>query len=218
MANFKYDTQHPITLIADSVHLEGILTIPKNAKKIVVFAHGSGSSHLSTRNQFVAKKLNEADIATLLFDLLTMAEEEEDDRTLEYRFDIDFLARRLIHTIQWIKNTETIKDLSLGLFGASTGAGAALTTAASEPLVKAVVSRGGRPDLAAPILSQVKIPVLLIVGGNDQPVIEMNQDALTQLTSIKKLEIIPGATHLFEEPGTLDEVARLAKAWFLQYL
>lgn len=218
MTDFVFDEPQSITVTADSVYLDGELTIPKNAKSIVVFAHGSGSSHLSVRNQFVAKQLNAANIATLLFDLLTPAEEEEDDRTMEFRFDIDFLSNRLTHTLKWIKNIKIINDLNIGLFGASTGAAAALTTAATETSVKAVVSRGGRPDLAGPILNEIKIPVLLIVGGNDQPVIVMNQDAFSQLTSTKELKIIPGATHLFEEPGTLDEVARLATDWFLQYL
>jgi dienelactone hydrolase len=207
-----------VIITAGSVHLDGILTVPKNAKSIVLFVHGSGSSHLSKRNQLVAKQLNDANIATLLFDLLTVAEEEEDERTLEFRFDIEFLAERLKNTLQWVKTTPMTENLAVGLFGASTGGAAALVIAAEEPRIKAIVSRGGRPDLAFDALAKVTAPVLFIVGGNDLPVIKMNEDAMLKLHHTKKLEIIPGATHLFDEPGTLDEVARLAKDWFLQYL
>lgn len=218
MTEIQFDVPNPVEILADAVYLNGILTIPKNAKSIVVFVHGSGSSHLSARNQFVAKALNDAHIATLLFDLLTVAEEEEDERTLEFRFDIEFLANRLKHTLQWMNNIAHLKDLSVGLFGASTGGAAALALAATEPRIKAVVSRGGRPDLAMDSLATVKAPVLLIVGGHDPLVITMNEEAMSAIQTTKQLEIIPGATHLFEEPGALTEVARLAKEWFLQYL
>lgn len=219
MTQLSTDTEHPIVIPCGDVHLEGILHVPNNAKGVVLFAHGSGSSRLSKRNQFVAHLLNEAKLATLLFDLLTPAEEELDDKTLEFRFDIDFLANRLVAAVDWINKLPITHELTVGIFGASTGGGAALVAAANLPLkVKAVVSRGGRPDLAEEALSRVQAPVLLIVGGNDTPVIEMNQKAMEKLNTIKQIEIISGATHLFEEPGTLDEVARLAKDWFLEYL
>jgi putative phosphoribosyl transferase len=204
-----------VIIPAGKVQLNGLLTIPKDAKGIVLFAHGSGSSRFSKRNQFVAQVLNEANIATLLFDLLVPDEEAVDEFTREFRFDIPFLADRLIYAAQW---TKTQNDLSIGFFGASTGGGAALVAAAKIPeQVKAVVSRGGRPDLAGSFLKEVKAPTLLIVGGDDIPVIEMNKEALSQLNCEKKLEIVPGATHLFEEPGTLEIVAEMAKKWFLNY-
>ncbi|MDR3491148.1 MAG: dienelactone hydrolase family protein [Gammaproteobacteria bacterium] len=219
MTNFTSDTEHPVIIPSNKVHLDGLLHIPQGAKGLVLFVHGSGSSRFSTRNQHVAKVLNQAKLATLLFDLLTPEEEEIDDQTRELRFDIEFLASRLIDTTHWCLKQLVTHDLKLGYFGASTGGGAALVAAAKESItVKAVVSRGGRPDLAGVSLSHVQAPTLLIVGGNDEAVIEMNESAMSKMHCVKELEIIPGATHLFEEPGTLDEVARLAKAWFVKYL
>lgn len=213
------DTEHPIIIPSGPARLDGLLHVPKNATGVVLFAHGSGSSRFSKRNQFVANVLNQAKLATLLFDLLTPEEEEIDDKTREFRFDIEFLAIRLIDALNWIRESPIVHDLPMGLFGASTGGGAALVAAAKEPKkVKAVVSRGGRPDLANESLSLVTAPVLLLVGGKDEQVIELNKQALEKLQSIKQLDIVPGATHLFEEPGTLEEVARLAKDWFVKYL
>jgi len=198
-----------------SVQLEGNLTLPEGATGIVLFAHGSGSSRFSPRNRFVARALQEAGLGTLLIDLLNPQEEAVDVRTAELRFDIPFLARRLTEVIDWLGEEPDTENLAVGLFGASTGGGAALMAAVERPgSVKAIVSRGGRPDLAAPVLPQVKAPTLLIVGGEDQPVIAMNQEAFDQLKGEKRLWIVPGATHLFEEPGTLEQVAQLAADWF----
>jgi putative phosphoribosyl transferase len=204
--------------------LEGNLSIPKGSKGIVLFAHGSGSSRHSPRNKYVAEVLQDAGIATLLIDLLTEEEEEIDSQTTHLRFDIDLLAKRLIGATDWLKQEQNLqtKDLSIEYFGASTGAAAALVAAAQrQKIIKAIVSRGGRPDLAGlESLSKVQAPTLLLVGGNDEPVIEMNRDAFKQLTNLednekkKKIVIVPGATHLFEEPGKLEEVAYLAKDWF----
>lgn len=219
MNTFTVNVGHPISFPSGNVHLQGILHVPADAIGIVLFAHGSGSGRFSTRNQFVAQELNSAKIATFLFDLLTEAEEKIDDQTLELRFDIEFLSNRLQDAAQWIKKQPSLSKLNIGYFGASTGGGAALMAAAAQPtLVKAVVSRGGRPDLAGDALQSVQAPTLLIVGGNDDVVIELNKQALAQLNCAKKLEIVPGATHLFEEPGTLNQVADLAKQWFQQYL
>jgi len=199
------------------VTLEGNLLIPDNATGVVLFAHGSGSSRFSSRNRYVAEALREGGLATLLIDLLTRDEELVDTRTAHLRFDIDLLARRLVGTSEWLHGGHPA--LKIGLFGASTGAGAALVAAARKPeLIAAVVSRGGRPDLAGDALPKVKAPTLLIVGGDDTPVIRMNQDAYAQMTCQRQIEIVPGASHLFEEPGTLEEVARLARAWFRRYL
>lgn len=199
----------------NTIMLEGILTIPKNSKGIVIFAHGSGSSRLSPRNNFVAQKLQKAGIGTLLIDLLT----GDEDKIYETRFDITLLTYRLIDIIQWLQKQPKTKNLSIGLFGASTGAAAALEVAAKlGSKIKAVVSRGGRPDLAMAILDKVTSPTLLIVGGNDFGVIELNTQAFEALKSIKKLEIVNGATHLFEEPGALEKVAQLAIHWFEKYL
>lgn len=204
---------------ADSVTLEGNLAIPDGAEGIVVFAHGSGSSRHSSRNRFVAQTLYDGGLATLLFDLLTAQEEQIDLRTRHLRFDIEMLAGRVVGTIDWLGEQPETEALNIGLFGSSTGAAAALIAAAERPdVVQAVVSRGGRPDLAGPALRQVQAPTLLIVGGDDVPVIGMNQEAMAQMNAEKKLEIIPGATHLFEEPGTLEEVARRARNWFQKYL
>jgi len=192
-----------------------MLAVPEGAKGIVVFAHGSGSSRLSPRNQLVARGLNEAGLATLLFDLL-LPDEAEDRHNV---FDIPLLASRLEEALDWIHGNDRLASFTVGLFGASTGAAAALVAAAHRPgAVSAVVSRGGRPDLAADLLPRVKAPTLLIVGGYDDVVIELNQRALDLLACEKRLEIVPGATHLFEEPGTLDAVIELATAWFVRFL
>lgn len=208
-----------VTIPCESVSLNGDLFIPKNSHSLVIFVHGSGSSRFSKRNQYVAKILNNAGLGTLLFDLLTPDEEAIDIYTREFRFNINFLASRLLIVTHWIAQQSIMQDFLLGYFGASTGGSAALVAAAQEPkLVQAIVSRGGRPDLAGKFLSEVKAPTLLIVGGEDEPVITMNQQAMQKLNCIKKLEIVPKATHLFEEPGALDEVSHLAKLWFLEYL
>jgi putative phosphoribosyl transferase len=213
------ENERPIRLVVDGVPLEGNLIIPKKAKGIVVFAHGSGSSRNSPRNKFVAGVIQEAGLATLLFDLLTMKEEAIDNVTAQLRFDIDFLSRRLAGAVDWVARNKDTVGMNIGLFGASTGAAAALVAAAQKPdKVKAVVSRGGRPDLAADALPRVKAPTLLIVGGLDAQVIDLNQQAMDRLTSVKELAIVPGATHLFEEQGTLPQVADLAAAWFVKYL
>jgi dienelactone hydrolase len=192
--------------------------IPEGAKGVVVFAHGSGSSRHSPRNQFVAEQLRESSIATLLIDLLTEAEEKVDDATRELRFDIGLLAKRLAAITSWLKKNPETRELKVGYFGASTGAAAALVAAAQNPQVAAVVSRGGRPDLAGVSLAKVIAPTLLIVGGDDFGVIELNQQAYDLLRGTKELAIVPGATHLFEEEGALEEVARMAQKWFQRYL
>jgi putative phosphoribosyl transferase len=203
----------------EEIHLEGDLYIPKEPKGLVLFSHGSGSSRLSPRNQFVAKFLNDNRFATLLVDLLTPKEESLDQITSELRFNIGLLAERLLGVCHWLIRESTTKLLPLGVFGASTGAAAALIAAAKiGPIVKAVVSRGGRPDLAMNYLSKVESPTLLIVGGFDGTVIEMNQRAYLELTCEKKLEIVPRATHLFEEQGALEAVSRLAAGWFAGHL
>jgi putative phosphoribosyl transferase len=199
--------------------IEGDLTIPPNAKAVVTFAHGSGSSRFSPRNKYIAKTFQEAGLATLLIDLLTSREEEIDLSTAEYRFNIGLLAERLLSATEWLKLDPSTKDMVFGYFGASTGAAAALIAAAKLPDdVRAVVSRGGRPDLAANYLDRVKAPTLLLVGGDDTDVIVLNQQALGMVAAEKKLIIIPGATHLFEEPGKLDEVAQFSVDWFKRYL
>ena len=203
---------------AGRVTLEGDLSIPVHARAVVLFAHGSGSSRFSSRNKRVASLLHERAFATLLIDLLTPNEDERDVHTAEFRFDIGRLAERLIGAADWLEQEPATAKLPLAIFGASTGGGAALVAAAEVPeRVAAVVSRGGRPDLAGEALSRVRAPTLLIVGGNDEPVIELNREALAQLSAPARLEVIPGATHLFEEPGTLDEVARHAAAWIETY-
>ncbi len=208
-----------IKIPVGNVKVEGTLTLPPGAKGVVLFAHGSGSSRFSTRNQYVAKEFNKKTIATLLFDLLTREEEETDVLTAEYRFNIALLAERLIGATEWIRNDPQTRKLALGYFGASTGAAAALIAAAKLPgEIAAVVSRGGRPDLAGDFLPRVVAPTLLLVGGSDFEVIELNREAMAQMTSEKKLIIVPGATHLFEEPGKLEEVAKLSADWFLRYL
>jgi putative phosphoribosyl transferase len=195
--------------------LLGNLNIPENAATIVLFAHGSGSSRHSLRNQFVARTLNNAGLATLLFDLLTQEEEAIDMRTREHRFNIGLLAERLVDATKWAKQQEQTRALRINYFGSSTGGAAALVAAAELPQdVGAVVSRGGRPDLAGEALPKVQAPTLLIVGGNDDVVIELNEMARDQMRCEVKLEIVPGARHLFEEPGALEKVAKLASDWF----
>lgn len=199
--------------------LTGDLFVPLQPRGIVVFAHGSGSSRHSPRNKMVASVLQEASLATLLTDLLTEDEETLDIKTAEFRFDIGLLARRLAGAIDWVRDQCMVGDLLVGCFGASTGAAAAMIAAAERPDdVAAVVSRGGRPDLAGAALSQVKAPTLLIVGDEDDPVLQLNRQASAQLQCEKRLEIVPGATHLFQEPGALDEVARLASEWLVEHL
>lgn len=203
---------------AAGVVLEGSLTIAPRATGIVVFAHGSGSGRLSPRNLYVAGVLRERGLAALLFDLLTEEEEKVDAFTRELRFNIPLLAGRVLGATEWLRERPETAHLKLGYFGASTGAAAALVAAAERSDVSAVVSRGGRPDLAAPYLGRVRAPTLLIVGGWDGAVIEMNRDAMAQMTCEKELVIVPGATHLFEEPGRLEETARLAADWFARHL
>ncbi|HLH24385.1 MAG TPA: dienelactone hydrolase family protein [Chloroflexota bacterium] len=204
---------------AGAVTLEGNLNLPDGAQGIVLFAHGSGSSRHSPRNRYVAAVLQQAGLATLLVDLLTPAEEAVDLRTAHLRFDIELLAERLVGATDWLASQPETQNLRVGYFGASTGGGAALVAAARRPeRVDAVVSRGGRPDLAGAALPHVEAPTLLIVGGHDYPVIDMNRAALAELRCEKRLEIVPGATHLFEEPGALEEVARLARDWFVSHL
>lgn len=200
--------------------LRGDLSVPRSATGIVAFAHGSGSGRHSPRNRFVADKLNNAGLGTLLMDLLTEEEEQIDDVTGNLRFDIGLLARRTAQAVNWIATRPEARDLPCGLFGASTGAAAALVAAASLPngAVQAVVSRGGRPDLAAHFLPLVRCPVLLIVGGDDDAVISLNREAKARMCCPCELKIVPGATHLFEEPGTLEQVAELAASWFCRHL
>jgi len=209
----------PVVIEAEEVRLEGDLALPTVPTGVVAFAHGSGSSRHSPRNRHVAALLGEARLGTLLFDLLDSREEMEDLRTGELRFDIALLTRRLIAALDWLEDGATTAALPVGCFGASTGAAAALSAAAARPeQVAAVVSRGGRPDLAGEALAAVRAPTLLIVGGADEPVIGMNQAALPHLQVEKELAVVPGATHLFEEPGALEAVARLAGAWFTRHL
>ncbi len=209
------DSIYQITVTGDGVSLDGILHIPDHPKGVIAFAHGSGSGRFSPRNQYVARVLETGGFATLLLDLLTP--DEADDR--QKVFNIDLLADRLLLAQTWLVTHRPTSTLRAGYFGASTGAAAALQAAARRPeAVDAVVSRGGRPDLAGAYLTRVRVPTLLLVGGDDGPVIDLNQDALAQLTCTKQLTIIPGASHLFEEPGTLEQVAREALHWFDQYL
>lgn len=213
----------PVTIKADGVELEGDLAMPAEtaAAGIVAFAHGSGSSRRSPRNRRVARTLQEAGLATLLFDLLTVDEEAVDMRTAHLRFDIPLLARRLVGATDWlVEEGSRARDLAIGYFGASTGAAAALVAAVERSdRIKAVVSRGGRPDLAGDALPRVRAPTLLIVGSLDEPVIGLNQEAMARMANAeRKLEIVQGATHLFEEPGKLDIVAHLAEEWFLAHL
>ena len=211
--------EREVRLSAGPLALEGSLGVPDNARGIVLFAHGSGSGRHSPRNRYVAESLREVNLATLLIDLLTPEEEEVDLRTRHLRFDIGLLAARLAGATDWLAQEPDTQGLRVGYFGASTGAGAALVAAAKRPeAVGAVVSRGGRPDLAGEALPRVAAPTLLIVGGEDEPVVGMNREALGQIRAEKLLEVVPGATHLFEEPGKLEEVARLAAEWFVRHL
>ena len=208
-----------VQIPAERAVLSGNLTIPDNAVGLVLFAHGSGSSRHSPRNQFVARTLNNSGLGTLLFDLLTPEEEALDIHTREHRFNIGLLAERLVHATKWARQQEETRDLRIGYFGSSTGGAAALVAAAELPQdVGAVVSRGGRPDLAGDALPKVQASTLLIVGGNDDIVIELNEMARDQMCCKVKLEIVPGATHLFEEPGALEQVAKLASDWFVNHI
>ncbi len=208
-----------LNITAGKVNLDGDLVIPSNAKGLVIFAHGSGSSRHSPRNIQVARALQNNGLATLLFDLLTREEEAADDMSGRYRFDVSLLGRRTVEAVDFVKRTPGLQRLNVGLFGASTGAAAALVAAAERPdAAGAVVSRGGRPDLAGEYLPRVMAPTLLIVGGHDSTVIGMNRHAMSLMKAETELVIVPGATHLFEEPGALDEVARLAGEWFSKHL
>jgi dienelactone hydrolase len=208
-----------VHIAAGRATLEGNLTIPDGAAALVLFAHGSGSSRHSSRNQFVARQLNDARLATLLFDLLTPEEEAIDLRTREHRFNIGLLAERLVHATRWAQQQEQTRDLRIGYFGSSTGGAAALVAAAEiSQDIRAVVSRGGRPDLAGEVLPKVRTPTLLIVGGNDDTVIELNEQARDRMRCDVKLEIVPGATHLFEELRALEKVAQLASDWFVNHI
>ena len=212
--------QSEVAFPVGSIELNGDLVIPNTARSLVIFAHGSGSSRFSPRNRFVARLLQEAGLATLLMDLLTPEEEAIDARTAHLRFDVGMLAQRLAAAADWaLDRLNSLDGLKIGFFGASTGAGGALIAAAQRPKsIAAVVSRGGRPDLAEDFLPKVEAPTLLIVGGADEVVIELNRKALARLRVPKELRIVPGATHLFEEPGALEEVARLSRDWMLRYL
>ncbi len=213
------DEEHAVRIPANGEMLEGDLVLPAHSTGLVLFAHGSGSSRWSPRNRHVARVLQQAGLGTLLFDLLTAAEEAEDVRTARLRFDIPLLARRLLAATAWVRADPRTRHLPVGYFGASTGAAAALVAAAQRPEdVAAIVSRGGRPDLAADVLDRVRAPTLLIVGGRDVAVLELNRQALAALQADSELAIVPGAGHLFEEPGALDEVARLATGWFRRHL
>jgi len=207
-----------VRISTGAIALEGNLIIPQGARGVVTFAHGSGSSRFSVRKRAVAQSLREAGMGTLLIDLLTQQEEMVDTRTAHLRFDIELLADRLVAATQWLARQPQTERLKVGLFGASTGGGAALVAASRIPdRIAAVVSRGGRPDLAGPALAHVQAPTLLIVGGDDTPVIGMNRQAAEQMHAVHKIEIVPGASHLFEEPGALEKVARLAAEWFGKY-
>jgi len=217
-ASTEMASAREVALELGSVKLSGDLTVPSSAEAIILFAHGSGSSRRSSRNQAVAAALQEAGLGTLLFDLLSDEEESIDARTAGLRFDITLLADRLQGATRWVTATDDLGDLRIGYFGASTGAAAALVAAAEEHRVGSVVSRGGRPDLARSALARVTSPTLLIVGGADYPVIAMNEEAMTQLRCEKRMEIVPGASHLFEEPGALERVSELARDWFVDKL
>jgi putative phosphoribosyl transferase len=207
-----------MTVRSGSAVLNGDLRLPDAAIGVVLFAHGSGSSRYSPRNRFVAETLNSASIGTLLLDLLTATEERKDTATAEFRFNIDLLSSRLQDATTWLQEDAQTIHLPIGYFGASTGAAAALSAAAKRPEIAAVVSRGGRPDLAGPALQAVKAPTLLIVGGKDEVVLRLNEQAYEKLRCEKHLQIVPGATHLFTEPGALDQVATAARNWFRTYL
>jgi putative phosphoribosyl transferase len=212
-------TERQVEIHAGTAALEGNLSLPPVTRGVVLFAHGSGSSRFSPRNRYVARMLYENGLGTLLIDLLTRQEETVDVQTRRLRFDIGFLATRLTAALDWLTTQSDTRGYNVGLFGASTGAGAALVAAAERPTqVRAVVSRGGRPDLAGSALASVRAPTLLIVGAHDLPVVALNRQAYSHLQAEKRLQIIPGATHLFEEAGALEEVARLAQEWFTRCL
>jgi len=210
----------PVRIAADGVVLDGDLAVPGGAKGVVLFAHGSGSGRRSPRNRIVAETLHASGVATLLFDLLTEQEERAERFTRHLRFDIGLLAGRLLVATDWLAENPVVSDLKIGYFGASTGGGAALTAAADRPeAVAAIVSRGGRPDLAGDeSLAKVRTPTLLIVGGDDATVLDLNRRAMARMSAPVALEVVPGASHLFEEPGTLQEVSRLASDWFIRHL
>lgn len=211
--------ERTVSIQAGAVTLEGTMGVPARAQGIILFAHGSGSSRFSPRNRFVARVFRDAGLGTLLLDLLSRSEEDVDEVTRHYRFDIAMLADRLVAAIDWLQRDAETSELPVGLFGASTGGGAALVAAAKKPdRVNAVVSRGGRPDLAGDALPRVEAPTLLIVGGRDDVVISLNEQARGAMTAEVRLEIVPGATHLFEERGALEQVASLARDWFLSHL
>jgi putative phosphoribosyl transferase len=213
------ELEQMVRLPVGGVTLQGDLAISPAARGVVLFAHGSGSSRRSPRNRFVAGRLHRERLGTLLLDLLTPSEERVDDQTARLRFDIDMLAARLSEAARWLLRNQQTRGLPIGYFGASTGAGAALVAASRDPEgIGAVVSRGGRPDLAGPFLGRVRAPTLLIVGGEDTVVIDMNEEAYQQLRCEKEMRIVPGATHLFEEPGALEAVAELAAGWFARWL
>lgn len=215
--DLRNDVDVPLRLHLDDIALPGDLHIPDHAKGIVVFAHGSGSSRLSPRNRFVVDVLRQDQIGTLLIDLLTPGEERLDEVTKEFRFDIPLLSERLSRVVDWVSRQSHFHDFPIGIFGASTGAAAALIVAAKYPdLITAVVSRGGRPDLAGPYIPEVQAPTLFIVGEMDPSVIALNEQAQTRMKAASRMHIVPGATHLFEEKGALEEVARLATEWFVQ--
>ncbi|MBV9576038.1 MAG: dienelactone hydrolase family protein [Gammaproteobacteria bacterium] len=217
MVEFVADTEHPVLIPVNNIRLDGLLYVPHHATALILFVHGSGSSRLSPRNQLIARTLQQAKFATLLFDLLTIEEDKVDTGTLQYRFDIALLAERLIAVTKWALSNPVLHKLSVGYFGASTGGGAALLAAVKEKRVKAVVSRGGRPDLAGDVLSAVEAATLLLVGENDKQVIALNEEAFAKLECEKEMTIVPGASHLFEESGKLAIVARLAEKWFEKY-
>jgi pimeloyl-ACP methyl ester carboxylesterase len=207
-----------VVIALPEASLHGDLTLPAQVEGLVIFAHGSGSSRYSPRNRFVAEQINAAGLGTLLMDLLTQSEERVDEVTRQLRFDIGLLARRVAQVVRWAKHQAELADAKIGLFGSSTGAAAALVASADSSDVAAVVSRGGRPDLAGDALRRVTCPTLLIVGGFDEVVIELNEEAKARMVCPTELVIVPGATHLFEEAGTLEQVAELASAWFVRYL
>lgn len=209
----------PVHVSVDSTTIEGNLSVPEGAEGIVLFAHGAGSSRQSPRNNFVADELRTGGLATLLIDLLTPEEKEIDRRTRRIRFDIDRLGERVVGTTEWLLEQPETEDLNVGIFGSSTGAAGGLIAAAEKPeAVAAVVSRGGRVDMAESVLDQVRAPTLFIVGGKDLQVLSLNKQALAQLEAEKELEVVEGVGHLFEEPGALDEVARLTREWFQRHL
>jgi len=218
MAGLDLDVERDVQLPSGGARLVGSLGRPEDARAVILFAHGSGSSRHSPRNREVARVLRQSALGTLLIDLLTRREEAEDAATGHLRFDIALLARRLETVTDWLHEEPATEAVPVGYFGASTGGGAALVAAAERPEVFAVVSRGGRPDLAGPALPRVQAPTLLIVGGDDVPVIAMNREAMAQMRAEVRLVIVPGATHLFEEPGALEQVATIAKRWFDEHL